>query len=108
MERMHGVVRLNTFDPSALAAAGERLREFDRSHAAQPGHLGHLLIDLGEGRRIAVNLWRSREDGDAALTALGPEVQRLLEPLMTAPSALLGAGPVLAMTLRTALDPGGR
>jgi len=30
----------------------------------------------------------------------GPEVRRVLEPLMRAPSELIGAGPVLAFDLR--------
>lgn len=96
----HAVVRLNTVDPEALKASQHRLREFDRIHSAQPGYLGSLVVDLGDSRQLVVNLWSSREDADAALSTLGPEVGRTLVPLLTGPSVLIGAGPVLTADLR--------
>jgi hypothetical protein len=53
---MYAVLRLNSFDPAKLAASGERLEEFDRVHAAQPGYVGSVVVDLGESRRFALNL----------------------------------------------------
>ena len=39
-------------------------------------------------------LWESEEHSAAALSVVGPEVGRLLEPLMSHPSELIGAGTV--------------
>ncbi len=64
-------------------------------HASQPGYAGSLVIDDGH-RLIAVNLWDTEHAAAAARTAIGPQVQRLLEPLMTGPSELIAAGEVLA------------
>ena len=96
---MYAVVRRNAFDPDRLAAASAALREFDELHAAQPGFQGTILIEEGDGRRLVVNLWRSEQDARAALAVLVPEVGRLLEPLMSEPSELIGVGTVLAADL---------
>jgi hypothetical protein len=53
------------------------------------------VVDLGAGRRFALNLWESEQHSAAALQVLGPEVGRLLDPLMAAPSRLIGTGTVL-------------
>ena len=83
---MFAVLRLNSFDPHKLAASGDRLEEFDKLHAAQPGYVGSVVVDVGEGRRFVLNLWESEEHSAAALSVLGPEVGRLLGPLMSGPS----------------------
>ncbi|MEA5455047.1 hypothetical protein SPF06_09985 [Sinomonas sp. JGH33] len=90
------MLRINSFDEAKLAEAQENLREFDRLHAAQPGFLGNLTVDLGGGRRFVLNLWRSAEDAQAGLSVLGPEVRRVVEPLLSAPSELIGMGPVIS------------
>ena len=95
---MFAIVRLNSFDPVKLAAS-TALEEFDQIHRSQPGYIGSVLIDLKEGRRLVVNLWESEEHSAAALSVVGPEVGRLLEPLMSQPSELVGAGPVLSTDL---------
>jgi hypothetical protein len=46
-----------------------------------------------------LNLWESEEDSAAALSVVGPEVGRLLEPLMSHPSELVGAGTVISTDL---------
>lgn len=94
---MHAVVRLNTFDPDKLAAAD--LSDFDAAHAAQPGYRGSLVVELEPGRRLVMNLWENEQYSDAARAALGAQVGRLLDPLMTRPSELLGAGPVISADL---------
>lgn len=91
---MYAVVRLNTWDDAKRAAAADDVAEFDRVHAEQPGFLGSLVVDLGEGREAILNLWESEEQATAALPVVGPLVGRLLEPLMAEPSQLLGTGPV--------------
>ena len=96
---MYAVLRLNSFDPAKLAVSADLLEEFDKIHAAQPGYVGSVVVDLGAGRRFALNLWESEQHSAAALRVLGPEVGRLLGPLMAAPSQLIGVGPVLSSDL---------
>jgi hypothetical protein len=96
---MYAVLRLNSFDPVKLAVAADRLQEFDKIHAAQPGYVGSVVVNLGAGRRFVLNLWETEQHGAAALQVLGPEVGRLLGPLMAAPSQLIGAGTVLSSDL---------
>ena len=45
---MYAVLRLNSFDPVKLAVSADRLEEFDKIHAAQPGYVGSVVVDLGE------------------------------------------------------------
>lgn len=92
---MYAVVRLNTWNEAKRSDASDAVAEFDRLHAEQAGFLGSLVVDLGEGRHAIVNLWQSEEHATAALPAMGPAVGRLLEPLMAAPSELLGTGAVI-------------
>lgn len=92
---MYAVVRELFYDPEKLAKAAGRLEEFQSLHAQQPGYVGSVTVDLGGGHRLAVNLWETEAQSIAARDALGPAVQRLLEPLMVAPSKLVGAGPVV-------------
>jgi hypothetical protein len=95
---MYAVVRLNSFDPIKLAAS-PALEQFDQIHRAQPGYVGTIVVDLQAGRRLVLNLWESEEHSTAALSIVGPEVGRLLEPLMTHPSELVGAGTVISTDL---------
>ncbi len=92
---MYAVVRVNTWDNAKRAAAAGDVAEFDRIHTEQPGFLGSLVVNLGEGRNAILNLWRSEEQATAALAVVGPAVRRLLEPLMAEPSQLIGAGEVI-------------
>ena len=66
---------------------------------AQPGYVGSVVVDLGEGRRFVLNLWETERRSASAFQVLAPEVGRLLGPLMAAPSQLIGAGPVLSSDL---------
>ncbi len=91
---MYAVARLNTFDPAKLAAAGDALEQFDQAHRTQPGYAGTVVVDLHEGRRLILNLWDSEEHSAAALSVLGPDVGRVLNPLMSDPSELIGVGTV--------------
>ena len=96
---LFAIVRLNTFDLDRLGDATQDVEEFDALHARQPGYVGSLVVDLTQGRRLVVNVWQSKEHSEAALAALAPEVGRLLNPLMTAPSEFLGAGVVISTDL---------
>ncbi len=98
---MHAIVRINTFDESRLRDAAAEVRAFNGLHAAQPGYTGTITADLGSGRRLLVNLWDSETHAMAGLRTLAPEVHRVLEPLMAAPSQLIGTGPVVDTDLST-------
>ena len=93
---MQAVMRVNSFDPGKLAAGQEQLEEFNQLHAAQPGFLGSVTVDLGAGRQFVLNLWDSEEHRLSGLNALGPAVERLVNPLLAEPSELIGFGPVVA------------
>ncbi len=91
---MYAVARLNAFDPTELAAAGGQLENFDQVHRAQPGYVGTVVVDLHAGRHLILNLWGSEEHSSAALAVLGPDIERVLNPLMSDPSKLIGVGTV--------------
>jgi hypothetical protein len=95
-DSMYAVLRVNTFDPVRSAASADQMQEFDRIHGAQPGFLGTVSVDLEGGRRFFMNLWESEEHAQRALPVLVPLVERLLQPLMSAPSVLIGTGPVVS------------
>jgi len=92
-------------------AEGERIqdtpqfRAFHRAHAERPGYVGTAVTDVGGGRLLTMTLWRTEDDMHAARAALGPVIGQLLEPLMTAPSTLLGTGRVVVGDL-VGVDPG--
>ncbi len=92
---MYVVVRELRYDPAKLSSAAGQLAEFQQLHASQPGYLGSLTVEAGLGRRIVVNVWQTEAQAFAGREALEPAVRRLIEPLLTAPAALLGAGPLL-------------
>jgi len=95
---MYAVVRLNSFDPVKLTDS-PALEQFDQIHRAQPGYIGTIVVDLHAGRRLVLNLWESEEHSAAALSVVGPEVGRLLEPLMSRASEFVGAGTVISTDL---------
>jgi hypothetical protein len=96
---MFAIIRKNTFSPGKLAQAGPAMAEFQALHAAQPGYVGSIDIDVGRGQRVAVNLWQTEQDARSGQTILVPHVRRLLEPLMTGSSQLIGSGEVAASDL---------
>ncbi len=98
---MFVVIRENTFDPKKLVRGQAQLEEFAALHARQPGYKGNLVVDAGNGRAIAVTLWDSEEQGAAARAVVEPAAVRLLQPLLTVPSRLLGSGNVVSQDLVT-------
>ncbi len=92
---MYAVVRELRYDAAKLSGASGQLEEFQRLHASQPGYIGSLSVEAGQGRRVVVNLWQSEAQAFAGRAALEPAVRRLVEPLLAAPAQLLGAGPVV-------------
>ncbi|HVA24713.1 MAG TPA: hypothetical protein VMW62_09985 [Chloroflexota bacterium] len=53
---MYAVVRENTFETTKIAQAGPQFAEFQSIHFSQPGYAGTMVIDMGEGRQLTVNL----------------------------------------------------
>jgi hypothetical protein len=92
---MYAIVRDAIYDQMRLAQGGEQLAEFRAIHAQQPGYAGSHTVDLGNGRRLSINLWETEADAQAALPRMVPVVERLVAPLLTAPAALVGSGPVV-------------
>jgi hypothetical protein len=92
---MHAVFREATYAADRPLQESTAFREFQATHARQPGYRGTVVADVGSGRYLTVTLWQTDSDMAAAREALGPVVQRLLDPLMTSPSKLLGTGAVV-------------
>ncbi len=89
---MYAVIRELFYDPSKISNASAQLEEFQQLHAAQPGYLGTISVDAGQGRTIAINFWTTEEQAFAGREALEPAVHRLIEPLLSRPSQMIGAG----------------
>ena len=98
---MYAVIRDNQYDPKKLAQSGKEMAEFNARHAAQPGYDGNVVVDLANGHMLIVTLWQTEKQAHAARVALEPDIERLLVPLMTRASHLVGAGPVVVSDLRT-------
>lgn len=96
---MFAVVRINHLDPDRVRLAHDQLREFDQTHSAQSGYRGTLTVDLADHRSLVVNLWDNEQHAATARATLSPIVRRLLDPVLSHPSQLLGAGPALTLEL---------
>jgi hypothetical protein len=96
---MYAIVRQVEYDEEMVQRADSELKAFDVVHSAQPGYIGSIVIDLGAGRRLALNLWDSDQAAAAARRALEAKVGQLLGPLMTGPPQLIGVGDVLSSDL---------
>ena len=94
---MFAIVRLNSFDPVKWPLP-PRWNSSTRSTGLGPAMSAPSLSTCKQ-----VAAWCSssgREESSAAsLSVVGPEVGRLLEPLMSHPSELVGAGTVLSNDL---------
>jgi hypothetical protein len=99
---LYAIVRDTTYDPAKLREGSGQLAEFQEIHARQPGYRGTLVVDVGNGRWISINLWESEQHAQAALPIMVPVVQRLVEPLLARPSELVGTGPVVLTDLTPA------
>lgn len=92
---MYAIVRQFEYQPRMLADAAPALAEIAQLHSRQPGYAGSVTVE--DGRRLMVlNLWDSEYAAAASREAIGPRVQRLLEPLMAGASELIAAGAVQA------------
>ena len=96
---MYAIVRLNQFDPGKVGDATADFSAFDTLHSAQPGYAGNAAIELGPGQWLTVTFWDDEPSATAARLELGKHAERLLGPLMTGPSRLLGVGRVVRTDL---------
>jgi len=92
---MYAVFRETTYATDEKIEETEAFKTFQDKHAKQPGYLGTVVTNVGEGRYLTVTLWQSKKNMDDARDALAPIVDDLLNPFMTAPSKLLGTGPIV-------------
>ena len=96
---MYAVFRETTYAPNQPIVERREFQEFQNAHANRKGYKGTLVADAGNGRLITVTLWETAEDMNEAREALGPVVERMLNPLMTFPSKLYGTGRVVVNDL---------
>ena len=94
---MYAIVRLNSFDPIKLDAS-PALEKFDQIHRSQPGYVGTMVVDLQAGRRLVSICGKARSTARQRCPSSGPR-SGLLEPLMSHPSELIGAGTVISTDL---------
>lgn len=92
---MYAVFRETTYPADLAIPDSPEFQEFQAAHAERPGYKGTVVTDIGDGRYLTVTLWETAGDMHAAREALGPVVQRLLDPIMSEPSRLLGTGRVV-------------
>ena len=97
---MFAVVRESTYDPAKLTGGSAELARYQVLRAGQAGYQGNLVVDLGNGRILTITLYDTPEQATAAQSAMQPEAQRLLEPMMTAATRVVGTGPVIITDLR--------
>ncbi len=102
---MHAVVRETRYPAEKPVHETNEFPEFEKIHSTQPGYHGSVVVNVGQGRFLTVTLWETEEEMAAARRTLEPIVERLLDPLMSAPSQLLGTGPVVASDLPGMQEP---
>ena len=96
---MYAVFRETHYAADQEVVTKPEYQEFNVVHAKQPGYLGTIVADAGDGKLLTVTLWATAENMVAARDALGAVVARTLNPLMTAPAVLLGTGRVVVNDL---------
>ena len=98
---MFASVRETTYDPEKLRQGQAQMEEFVALRDRQPGFIGVVAVDAGDGRMLTLVLWESEEQAMAARAVLEPESQRLLAPLATVPGRFIAQGPVIRCDLIT-------
>jgi hypothetical protein len=83
---MYAIIRKNTYDPASSPRPAPRWQSSRRCTLRNPGYVGSIDVDTGQGQRIIVNLWHTEQHARAGMTVLVPQVQRLLGSLMAGPS----------------------
>ena len=96
---MYAVFRETFYPPATKIEEVDAFKEFQDKHARQPGYIGTVVTHAGEGRYLTITLWQTKENMDNAREALGPVVEKYLNPIMTPPAKLLGTGKVVVNDL---------
>lgn len=91
---MWGGIVSGVVAPEQQETFATQYKEFFTLRAQQPGKLGDMDIDLGDGRTINLVLWESLAAHDAVHPLLLPEYNRLVRPLFNGPTTLVGTGDV--------------
>jgi hypothetical protein len=96
---MCATVREATYGPDQLRQGQAQRDEFAALRDGQPGFVGRVPVDAGDGRTLTLALRESEAHAAAARVALEPAAQRLLGPRWTTPSRVIAPGPVLRSDL---------
>ena len=92
---MHAVMRETFCGLKQPIQDRKEFKDFQSLHSARQGYGGTVVVDTGNGRFLTLTLWQTVADAERARIALGPEIERPLNPLMTAPTNLLGTREVV-------------
>ena len=98
---MYAVVRESQRRPEGQAQAEADRAEFVALRAQQPGSLGAISLDLGDGRTVTVALWESAQAQQDASAALRQHAERLIFAHTTEPPRIVYQGNVIADDLTT-------
>jgi hypothetical protein len=98
---MFAVVREAIYDAERKANASQQVEEFARIRAQQPGYRGVVTVDAGDGRTLTIALWETEEQSRTGSATIAPEAERLMGPLWTTPSRVIGSGEVIYDDLTT-------
>jgi hypothetical protein len=92
---MYAVVRETSYAADRPIYESQQFAQFQQAHSRLPRYRGTIVVDVGGGRLITLTLWQVSEEMTTAREAMEPVVDRFLNPLMTAPTKLLGTGAVV-------------
>ena len=88
---MYAVIRRISFCPD-VAQHADDLEHFRIQHESQPGFLGTLDIDEGNGHHVVVNLWDTEAAAEAGRRVIGALAAQTMQPITNEPPELLAAG----------------
>lgn len=90
---MYAVVRETSYAADRPIYESQQFAQFQQAHSRLPRYRGTIVVDVGGGRLITLR--QVSEEMTTAREAMEPVVDRFLNPLMTAPTKLLGTGAVV-------------
>jgi len=74
---MYAVIR----ESASPSVPTEQLRagrtEFEALRARQPGFVGSLTVEIGDGKRALVTVWESQQAQQASTAVMAPQAERL-------------------------------
>lgn len=92
---MYVVIRHSTYPIEFNFIESANFKEFQKIHEQQTGYAGTSITNLGNGHFITFTLWKTEEDMIKARQSLEKVVEKLLNPLMSQQSVLIGTGPMV-------------